>query len=200
MKKISKAADPAAEELGRLVGRRDAFATIAGGCSAAEAESLRRVRDGKLYRHLGLTWEQFCKTRLGTSRQHIEKTLRLLDEFGPQYFHVAQSAHISPEEYRAIAPHVGEEGVRVNGAVVALLPENGDAVSAAVTELLRREKPAPAAPARVPVDTVLKRAESLCNALAAMEMPDEAQQNRLAYIVTGIMNAAEAKGAPMPAW
>ena len=61
---------------------------------------------------------------------------RLLDEFGPTYFHVAQMTHVTAEEYRAIAPHVSADGLRLDGDVVALLPENSEQVSAAVAELL----------------------------------------------------------------
>ena len=70
-----------------------------------------------------------CKTRLGVSRRPIERTLRLLDESGPAYFHVAQMAHVTPEEYRAIAPHVGPDGVRFDGAVLPLLPESSEQIS-----------------------------------------------------------------------
>ena len=52
-------------EVGRLMGRREAFAAVSGRCSAAEAESLRRLRDEKAYREFGLTWEEFCEKRLG---------------------------------------------------------------------------------------------------------------------------------------
>jgi hypothetical protein len=198
MKKLTKVADPASEEMGRWVGRRDAFAAIAGRCSAAEAESLRRVRDSKMYRSLGLTWEEFCRTRLGTSRQHIDRTLRLLDEFGPQYFHVAQLAHVTADEYRAIAPHVGTEGVRVDGAVIALIPENSEQVSAAVAELIRRGKPE-AAPCPPSTEAVLKRLESAQEALWTLTL-DDVQKNRLCYVVTWLMNAAEAHGIAMPEW
>jgi len=112
------------EDLARWLGRRDAFAVMAGGCSAAEAETLRRIRDEKLYRNTGLTWDAFCVRRLGVSRRNVERTLRLLDEFGPAYFHVAQVAHVTVDQYRAIAHSVGNDGVRLDGAVVALLPEN----------------------------------------------------------------------------
>jgi len=199
MKKVTKTVDPVSEELGRWLGRRDAFAAIAGRCSAAEAESLRRVRDSKMYRNLGLTWEEFCRTRLGTSRQHIDRTLRLLDEFGPQYFHVAQLAHVSPDEYRAIAPHVGPEGVRTGGAVIALIPENSEQVSAAIAELIRREKrETPPAPP-LQVEAVLKRLESAQEAVWSLTL-DDVQRNRLYTAVNGLMNAAESHGIAMPEW
>jgi len=37
-------------ELGTWIGRKQAFATIAGGCSAADAECLRQMRDQRTYR------------------------------------------------------------------------------------------------------------------------------------------------------
>src|SRR3954463_2289215 len=97
-------------EVGRLMGRREAFAAVSGRGSAAEAERLRRLRDEKAYREFGLTWEEFCGKRLGARRRNIDRTLRLLDEFGPQFFHVAQMAHVTVDEYRAIASNVSAEG------------------------------------------------------------------------------------------
>ena len=47
-------------EIGAFTGRRQAFAALAGMCSAADAECLRRIRDGKMHKALRLTWEGFC--------------------------------------------------------------------------------------------------------------------------------------------
>jgi hypothetical protein len=184
----------AAEDLARWVGRREAFAMTAGRCSAAEAESLRRMREDKQYRKLGMTWEKFCAQRLGVSRRHIDRTIRLLDEFGPAYFHVAQMAHVSPDEYRAIAPHVSADGVRVDGAVVALLPENTEQVSAAVAELLRREKPATPAKAPSAFDAVIKRCESVAESLSGLGELTLQQKLEVTRVVCRIRNAASTKG------
>src|SRR5215831_14936619 len=128
-------------DLDRWLGRREAFALIAGRCSAAEVESLRRIRDEKLYRGRARTWEEFCSQHLGMSRRNVDRNLRYLEEFGPSYFHLSQLMHVTPEEYRAIAPQVGEDGVRLDGNVIALLPENSDKVAAAVGELLKSHRP-----------------------------------------------------------
>jgi len=54
---------------------------------------------------------------------------------------------ISTREYAAIAPSISEEGVRVNGAVIALDPDNSAAVAGAVKALLE-QAPASEAPPR----------------------------------------------------
>jgi hypothetical protein len=192
---IAQVAEPAGVDLGRWMGRREAFAAVAGRCSAAEAETLRRIRDEKIYKQYGLTWEEFCVKRLGSSRRNIERTLRLLDEFGPEYFHVAQMAHVSPEEYRAIAPHVSAEGVRVDGAVIALLPENSRQVSAAVAELLEREKPVKEKPA-LSFDAAVKRCEAALQAVEGLTGSlQPIQAMRLATVVSRLRRAAAEKGA-----
>jgi DNA-binding SARP family transcriptional activator len=56
-------------DLGAWLGRKQAFTLIAGRCSAATVVCLRKIREGKRYRALGLTWEQFC-------RQRAERSLR----------------------------------------------------------------------------------------------------------------------------
>jgi hypothetical protein len=177
------------------MGRREAFAAVAGRCSAAEAESLRRIRDEKGHAQVGMTWEEFCVKRLGSSRRSVERVLRLLDEFGPAYFHVAQMAHVTAEEYRAIAPHVSAEGVRVNGAVIALLPENSEQVSAAVVELLEREKPVkekspPSFAAAV------KRCEAALEAVAGLSGPlKPVEAMKLTTAISRLRRAAAEKGA-----
>jgi hypothetical protein len=183
------------DDLGRWVGRREAFALIAGRCSAAEAESLRRIRNEKMYKRDYPSWEEFCAKRLGVSRRQIDRTLRLLDEFGPAYFHVAQMAHVTAEEYRAIAPHVSGEGVRLDGAVIALLPENSEQVSTAVAELLQREKPVKEK-APLSVAVVIKRCEALEEAVFRLDGSLEpAEALKLTTAISRLRRAAAEKGA-----
>ena len=42
-------------QLGRWMGRKQAFASLAGRCSAADAECLRQARHSKYYRSLKLS-------------------------------------------------------------------------------------------------------------------------------------------------
>src|SRR3954451_13027527 len=97
-------------DLGKLLGRREAFGLLAGRCSAAEVESLRRIRDEKLYLESSKNWDEFCTNHLRASRRKVDKHIGLLNEFGPAYFQVAQLTRITADEYRAIAPHVTPDG------------------------------------------------------------------------------------------
>src|SRR5581483_7442093 len=133
---------------------------------------------------------------LGVSKRHIDRTLRLLEDFGPAYFQVAQMAHLSPEEYKAIATHVGPEGVRVDGAVIALLPENSEQVSAAVAELVRRERPPKRKPIEAPAEAFLLRVEELATAIADCAVPlDPPQKVRLSAAVGRAVEACARKVA-----
>jgi hypothetical protein len=122
-------------ELGMMLGTRKAFASVAGRCSAADAECLRRLREKRLYLSRAETWEEFCPKFLGLSKTHANRIIRSLEEFGPDYFEVAQLTRITPEQYRTIAPAIREKNIHVNGQAIALLPENSDRVTAAVAEL-----------------------------------------------------------------
>jgi hypothetical protein len=51
------AADGSADELNRWLGRRVAFSLVAGRCSAADVECMRRIREGKLYASHASNWE-----------------------------------------------------------------------------------------------------------------------------------------------
>ena len=129
--KITNPDDTGAFELGVMLGSRKAFASVAGRCSAAEAECLRRVRDDKLYLGRAATWDGFCSQFLGLSKTHANRIIRYLEEFGPDYFEVTQLTRISPEQYRAIAPAIHEKNIHLNGEAIALIPENFDRVAAA---------------------------------------------------------------------
>jgi len=155
-------------DLGRWLGRREAFGLIAGRCSAAEAETLRRIRDEKLFRERARSWDEFCERELGASRRNINRVIRYLTEFGPQYFHVTQMTRITPQQYRSIAGHVDQSGINLDGEIVALLPENQQKVAGAVGELLQRsQQPAPLRQTPVFADA-LKRCESAADLLDAL--------------------------------
>jgi hypothetical protein len=130
-------------ELGVVLGSRRAFASIAGRCSAADAECLRRVREQKLYLSRAATWEEFCPKYLGLSKGHANRIIRYLEEFGPSYFELAQLTHVTPEQFRAIAPAIREKNIHVRGEAIALLPENSARIAAAVAELRQRAAAAP---------------------------------------------------------
>jgi len=199
---IAQTADPGGVALGRWLGRRDAFAAVAGRCSAAEAQSLQQIRETRAYKEVEPNWEEFCARHVGVSRRQVDRTIRLLEEFGPAYFHVAQMTHVTPDEYRAIAPHVGEDGVRVDGTVIALLPENSEKVSSAVAELVKRQKPAAPSgqPPLLAVETVLKKFEALRLAVAGMQMPDAREQSLLLYEAMALAHTLDFKDVHLPEW
>jgi hypothetical protein len=155
------AGDAAAFDLGEMLGRRQAFGTIAGRCSAADAECLRRIRDQKLYLQRAPSWDEFCPQYLGLSRTHANRIVKLLEEFGPAYFELAQLTRITAEQYRAIAPAIRDRSIHAHGEAIALIPENAGQVAAAVAAL-RRE----AAPPAATVSERLSAVEQRCNRLA----------------------------------
>ena len=70
---VLPAADAGEFTLGVMLGSRKAFAAVAGRCSAADAECLRRIRDRKLYLSRAATWEEFCPEYLGLSKTHVRR-------------------------------------------------------------------------------------------------------------------------------
>jgi hypothetical protein len=52
-------------ELGGVLGQRKAFNLIAGRCSAAEAEAIRRLPEEQAYKAPNLTWREFCSPPSG---------------------------------------------------------------------------------------------------------------------------------------
>ena len=122
-------------ELGQLLGGRRAFSAIAGRCSAADAECIKRIRDQKQFRHVAPSWEEFCPKHLGMSRTTANVIIRQLEDYGPEYFELVQLTRVTPAEYRNIAGAVKDHAIRWNDEVIALIPENSEKVAAAVADL-----------------------------------------------------------------
>jgi len=80
------------------------------------------------------------------SRSEADRTIRLLEEFGPAYFKLSQFARISPVVFRAIAPTASDGVLHHNGEVIELIPENSQKVAAAIAEMrstLPKKSPEP---------------------------------------------------------
>ena len=175
--------------LQRWLGRREAFAMVAGRCSAADVQCLKEVRDGKLYESHAPTWDEFCALHLAMSKRHVNRLIAHLEEFGPRYFELSQLARISPETFRAIAPHLREDGLDCHGEVIALLPENASKVAAAVAKLRTPAKsPKPA------FDVIARRGEELITMVEGLETWETAEQYALAELVLRLRRAASQAG------
>ena len=129
------AAEDGSDELNRWLGRREAFSLVAGHCSAADVECIKRIRDGKLYLKQAKDWGEFCEKELHMSKSNANRLIGLRDKLGDSYFYIAQMMRISPTDYGAVAPAVSERGIEFNGEVIPLVPENNKRIAAAVTAL-----------------------------------------------------------------
>jgi hypothetical protein len=155
--------------LGRLLGRREAFNIVAARCSAADAALLRQMREEKLYLTLCSDWDEFCSKHLHMRKSNANRIIQLLNEFGPQYFEVAQLTRISPETYRALAPSIRDGALHTENEAIALIPENADKVAAAVAEL---RKPA-VKPAPDPIAALRERCDEIVKRFAEIEAAGE---------------------------
>ncbi|HEY7389685.1 MAG TPA: hypothetical protein VH640_14310 [Bryobacteraceae bacterium] len=122
-------------ELGVVLGQSHAFGLVAGRCSAAQAESIRRLREQKLFKRCCEKWEDFCPEYLKMSRAEADRIIRLLEEFGATYFELSQLTRVSAETYRAIAPAIENGVLHFNDEAIPLNAENSRKVAAAVAEM-----------------------------------------------------------------
>jgi hypothetical protein len=122
-------------DLGAWVGKSQAFDSVADQCQAARAECLRQMRDSRCHEALGLTWEEFCRERLGIARSYADKLIHRLEEFGKPYFDLIGIAPISAEKYRALAPSVSGQGIEIDGEIVPITPENAPRIRQAVASV-----------------------------------------------------------------
>jgi hypothetical protein len=122
-------------DLGKWLGRRQAFSLVAGRCSAADAKCLRELRESKKYKLLGLTWEECCKQLVGICRSVANLIIQNLEEFGPDYFVIAQVTGISADEYRRISGSVSHHALLHAGEEIPIELENAPRLVAAVEDL-----------------------------------------------------------------
>jgi hypothetical protein len=116
-------------------GRQQAFAMIAGKCSAAKAASLKELRESRAHEPLGLTWEQFCAEYAGIGRSQADELIRRYDELGEEYFRLAEIARISTNTYRNIAPRIDGECIELDGEKIPIAPENATRIRAGLRRL-----------------------------------------------------------------
>jgi hypothetical protein len=148
--------------LGRRLGQHDAFNAVSNRCSAADAETLREIRDSGLYKETQLNWDEFCRQHVGVSRSYADRLIRHLQEFGPNYFRLSELVEVSAGTYRLLAPAVSDHGLSFEGQTIPLKPENRKLIMAAV-ETVRGEfgkKPA----AGAGFDAALKRLQAAVDA------------------------------------
>jgi hypothetical protein len=151
--------------LGIAVGQSQAFALVAGRCSAAQAQAFLRIREEKLYKRCADTWKEFCPRFLKMSSSQIDRIIRLWQQHGAGIFELSQLTRISPELYRAIEPHIQDGAVHFNGEVIELDPVNSEKVTAIVAEMRRTLPPAASSESAKagPVDRFEKVCDQLIN-------------------------------------
>jgi hypothetical protein len=165
LKQKSKEPKRDALEFGKMMGRRQTFSLVAGKCTAADAECLKKTRDQKLYLGHAKSWEECCTKHIGMSRANAERMIARLEEFGPAYFEVAQLTRVSPETFRQLAPSIHDGTLHHQGEAIALIPENAARVALVVGEH-RKAAPSPRT-VDTPVDARLDALEARCNRLLA---------------------------------
>lgn len=161
--------------LGVALGENVAFGVVSGRTAAAQAASLQRLREKKLFQALEPSWDQFCPKYLKISRAEADRTIRLWEEFGSAYFEMAQLTRISPETYRAIAPAVKDGALHVDGEAIELNAENSRKVAAAVSHL-RRAIPGRAA-SRNPIEDLNRRSIALVQEFEAIVRKEREGEN-----------------------
>jgi hypothetical protein len=151
-------------DLGRVLGQNQAFGFLAGRCSAAQAESIRRLRNDRLYKRVTEHWKEFCPRYLKMSGTQADHIIRLWEEFGAGYFEMSQLTRVSPETYRQLEPSVNDGVLNINGEKIELTIENSRKVAAAVLEVRRARAPkSPAATSELPMTDRIMQLNMLCS-------------------------------------
>jgi hypothetical protein len=124
-------------EMGTWAGRRQAFGVIANKCSAADAECLKNLREGKHYKSFGMTWEEFCPQHVGISRTQADRLISQLEEFGAAYFDLSKQMRIPAEAFRDISGSIVENSIEYNGEKIPISTEHSHRIAEVVSALRR---------------------------------------------------------------
>jgi len=121
------------------VGRVQALAFVGNGCYAAQAHSLKELRDSGAYKREKLTWQEFCERYVGMTNRQADRIIAQLDEFGETYFRLSELIQISPRVYRGLAEAgvIKDSCLDIGGELIPITPENGPRIKAALTTLRR---------------------------------------------------------------
>lgn len=171
-------------DLGVWLGRRRAFSMVAGICSAADARSLHEIRENKKYKSLGLTWDDFCKTRLGMHRTTVDEIIRRFREFGAAYFALRQITGVTSDEFRAIRGQIEDGSLKWRDGSIPIEPEQAPRLLEAVRDLAPPPMKNPKPPAGsddgpTPVDLAeraLQEAETQIRKLSKLRVTYEDRQ------------------------
>ncbi len=71
------------------------------------------------------------------SRSEADRTIKLLEEFGPTYFELSQLMRISPSRFREIAPAISNGVLNHNGKAIPLNADHAQKVAEAVAQMRR---------------------------------------------------------------
>jgi hypothetical protein len=127
-------------ELAALLGQSQAFGSMAGRCSAAQAAALHHIRHAAQFKGITSRWREFCWLHLGLDGRHADRIIRFWEEFGAPYFELAQLTHVPPDTYRALAPFIHDGALHLDSETIELRPENSRRLAAAIA---RFPRPAP---------------------------------------------------------
>ncbi len=128
---------------GAAIGRQQAFAVMAAKCSAAQAITLKQIKESGFYEELGFTWQEFCPEFFGITQVTADRVIRQLAEFSEAWFRLGQLARITEPEFRQIASKVSGDAIEFEGESIPLTPENAPRIRQAVRALrseLRRSQ------------------------------------------------------------
>jgi hypothetical protein len=167
---------------------------MAGRCSAADVECLRQIRDNKLYLDVATNWDEFCRVHLRASRRKVDTAIGQLERHGRPFFHATQMLRLTEAEFCAIKHHLSEEGVMLDGEVVAWTPENGPRITEGLGKL--RAIAAPRAGTRANgYEALLKRFDALNQQLEKMPLTvDDRLRKSLGDVLERLSYLAERRG------
>jgi len=168
-------------QLGQALGENLSFALIGGRCTAAQAETMLRLRESRVYLRCESSWKDFCPKHLHISASQADRFIRLWQLHGPAIFELRQLIRISPEAFNAVEPFIKENALHFNDEAIELDPQNSQKIARAVDEFRRTMPPKdkPALTVRDRLNSLQKQVQTIVSDLyKIVELEFQAEERR----------------------
>src|SRR6185437_10720939 len=129
-------------ETGLSVGRFQGLALLKSYSSLARAVALKQARQSRVFESFGLTWDDFCARHAGIRRSQANELIRRLNQFGADYFRLADLCGLASETYAAIANRVDAGHIELDGEKIAIISENAQRIRNGIAALRQQVRDA----------------------------------------------------------
>lgn len=93
----------------KMVGAIQALKMTGSFNNAALYGLYKQIKDGQMYKLLGMEWKEFCRDALGHDYERINSEIKMLEEYGEPFIKMALQLKLSRRELNALGSGLSED-------------------------------------------------------------------------------------------